>query len=83
MFTYILQEYFSDYSMAKLNTLVLFTVMNAAVHKYIYLFIYFCTICSVPDQVHRLVFMHDSIVGPLFMEELTDTKTRVELTAND
>lgn len=30
--------------------------------------------CSVPDQVHRLVFMHDTIVSPFFMEELEDTQ---------
>ena len=31
---------------------------------------------SIPDQVHRLVFMHDSIVCPFFMEELTDIRDK-------
>lgn len=29
---------------------------------------------SVPDQVHRLVFMHYSIVCPFFMQELKETQ---------
>lgn len=34
------------------------------------------TICTVPDQVHRLVFMHDSIISPFFMQQLTDNRVK-------
>lgn len=32
---------------------------------------------SVPYQVHRLVFMHDSIVRPLFVQELMDIEDKI------
>lgn len=45
----------------------------------------FAATALVPDQVDWLIFEHDSIVGPFFMEELKETlqRSKLELIVED